>query len=558
MSDTITVDIKRSGSNIGVQIGFEYGIEGFDELRDVIKACGGKWNKPISKWVVSGEFAFYCVDVLSSLTGYEVVYSDYFRLFLKNEIKKLERNIISSKATKPISKINIPTNNGLKYFDFQKATVEFFNARGNHILLADDMGLGKTISAIAIANYNKYKKILVICPDSAKEKVWREKLEEWYVGTPDIFVAYSNRVFKPKDIVIINYDIVGKHQDELLKYGFEYLIVDEAHMLKNTSTSRTKAVKKISDKIKNKIYMTGTPILNMPIELFSLLKILMGNTFGDKMSYAKRYCKGKLVSFGNSDKKILYDKGHDNLNELNFKLRSTVMMRRERHDVINEFPNVNRNIHSIDADYGLKSSKDYKKEKERYTDQISALKRNKQSYYDYKDYAKAIKQVQALHFNQVSIIRRELGESKVPDIFKFVSGLLEKGINKIVLFAYHREVIEKLHALFGAQSIILYGGMTPKEKAKIVTQFEEDPNIKIFIGSIQASGVAYTLTISHTVVFGELDWVPSMIDQCECRCIRLGQNNEVDIYYLIVNGSIDLNMLRKIHKKGKIIKTVMI
>jgi SNF2 family DNA or RNA helicase len=570
----VTVDFKRTKSgSIGVTISFNYGINGFDLLLSAIRGCGGVWNKKIGKWVINGVFAFYCIDIISSIEEVTVIYSDYFKMCLKKEMRRLEKNIISSKSIKPSKKLDIPANPDKSYFEFQKAVVEFFNERGKNVLLADDMGVGKTVSAIAIANYNAYSKILVVCPDSAKDKVWKEHFFDWYVGNKDVSVIYAGKVFKPADVVIINFDLITKYEKQFSEMGFEYMIVDEAHMLKSTNTKRTLSIQKLSNKIPNKIFLTGTPILNRPIELYSLLKILAGSAFGSKIDFAFRHCDAKLVTIGGKpqpnwdgevvetaegEKKFLDDKGDSNLSELNFKLRSTIMMRREKADVINEFPKINRQVYQIEADYSDEIDKKYKEEKRRYTKEISNLKQKKSTFFDLKLYSKAIKQVHNYHFDRISAIRKELGVNKIPDIAKFVQALLDRGVKKIVLFLHHREVVDGVHLLFPNNSVVLYGGMTSREKTKAVNTFEQNDKINIFIGSIKASGVAYTLTAAHFVVFGELDWTPSMIDQCECRCARLGQKLDVVVFYLIVNNSLDQNMLEKTYRKGKVIKTVMI
>ena len=563
--EPIYVDFKRSGPKLGVQISFGYGIDGFEDLLNVIKGCGGSWDKSSSRWIVKGTFAFYCVDILRGMKEFEVICSEYFLYYLNKEMKKLERNIIASKAVKPKKPIDIPVPDGKSYFEFQKAAVEFFNERGQSILLADDMGAGKTITSIAIANFNRYKKVLIVCPDSAKDKVWAEAVDAWWVGNPTVRVASATRKWKDADVIIINYEIVKKFEKQLIDTKFDFLIVDEAHNLKGVSTQRTKALKSVAKSVKAKAFLTGTPIMNRPAELYSLLQILTGSAFGDQFSFSYRYCAGKLIELEPADpannkkaKMYLDDKGSSNLAELNFKLRSTIMIRREKADIINEFPNVTRRIFQLDADYGKKSSQEYRQEVDRYATALAELKQKRRSFFDYRSYSKEVSNVKRYHFDQIAKIRHDLGVSKINDIANFVGAMIANGSKKIVLFIHHREVAEEINRRFKSNSIILYGGLSSKEKARLVTQFEEDPNINIFIGSIKASGVAYTLTVSHNVVFGELDWTPSMIDQCECRCIRLGQKNDVFVYYLVATNSLDQNMLRKINKKGKMIKTVMV
>ena len=579
--DPVYIDFKRVGGELGVQIRFGYGIDGFDDLRSIIYSNGGKWDDTLKRWTVKGEFAFYCIDLIQSLDQFDVYFSDYFKLFLRTEMRKMERNIQMSKATKPSKPMEVPLPPGKKLFEFQKAVIEFFNARAGRILLADDMGLGKTISSIAIANYHKFKKILVICPDAAKDKVWNNEVLSWLVGGHTVHVVRNGKDWKDAGVVIINYDLLGKHEAAILKHKFDYVIVDEAHNLKSTGTKRTESAKKICGKVKNVAFLTGTPIMNRPIELYSLMRILMGGAFGNKMSYTFRYCAGKLIETdedgtrrvvdskreekkeGEEDGKgkskfYMDDRGHSNLNELNFKLRSTCMIRREKHQVINEFPNIYRHVFQIQSEYSKEIDAKYKAEKSRYSEELSKLKASKNTFFDYRSYTLAVDEVKRYHFDQISLIRKELGVKKVRDIAKFVQEILDRGTEKVVLFVHHRDVAEELNRIFGKASVVLYGGMSPRQKVKVIDAFETNDEVKVLIGSIVTSGVAFTLTVSHTVVFGELDWTPSMVDQCECRCARLGQKHDVTVYYLIVNNSLDQNMLAKIHRKGKMIKTVML
>ncbi len=580
--DQVYIDFKRVGDDIGIQIQFEYGIDGFDDLRSIIKSNGGKWDDVLNKWVVNGDFAFYSIDLIQSLDQFDVNFSDYLSVYLKNELRKMERNIQMSKAVKPSKKIDVPVPLGKSLFEFQKAVIEFFNLRGGRILLADDMGLGKTISSIAIANYHKFEKILIICPDTAKDKVWGTEISEWLIGDHSVHIVRDGKDWKNANVVIINYDLLAKHEASIIDHKFDYVIVDEAHNLKTTGTKRTKSAKKICGKIKNVALLTGTPIMNRPIELYSILRILMDGAFGNKQSYAFRYCDGKIIETDENGKRhvisaglkkdkdwnkedgkknstfYMDDRGHSNLNELNFKLRSTCMIRREKYQVINEFPNVYRHVFQIQSEYSKEIDQKYKAEKSRYLNELLDLKANKNKFFDYRSYTRAVGEIKRYHFDQISLIRKELGVRKVPDIAKFVQKIIDQGTEKIVLFIHHREVAEELNCIFAGFSVVLYGGMSPLAKMKAINAFENNEDIKILIGSIATSGVAFTLTVSHTVVFGELDWTPSMVDQCECRCARLGQKKDVTVYYLIVNNSLDQNMLAKIHKKGKMIKKVML
>lgn len=566
----VHIDFRRFSSDVGICVWFDFGIDGFDEIVSIIKSCGGTWDKEYKCWQVKGTFCFYCADLINSLKFVDVRMNTFFVYHKKMELKRLEKNVALSRLKKPTKNLDIPCPSGISYFDFQKAVVEFFTLRGKSILLADDMGLGKTISAIAIANYHKYKKILVVCPDNAKDKVWKKEFSKWYVYPNTLAVINAGKEYLGgADIVVINYDLLIKYEKLLASERFTYLIADEAHKLKGKSTKRTLSFKNIANTIHNKIFLTGTPVLNRPSELYSLLRLLSSGLFGNSLSYAFRYCNAKLIDLDKKeavpdgeDKKVrryLDDRGYSNLSELNFKLRSTIMMRREKIDVIKEFPLINRYVISINAEYSKTIDEKYKAEKKRYASELNDVKKKRGEYFDYSSYTKAILKLQRYHFEEISSIRHELGFNKVGDIIRFVDGVFNNiDIKKLVLFLHHRDVIDKIYDNYSKESVVVYGGMTSHQKTKAVSAFEDDPKIKLFIGSIQASGVAYTLTMSHTVVFGELDWTPSLIHQSEGRCYRLGQKHAVDVYYLIVNSSLDQNMMKKIDSKSNVIKKIMV
>jgi len=129
--------------------------------------------------------------------------------------------------------------------------------------------------------------------------------------------------------------------------------------------------------------------------------------------------------------------------------------------------------------------------------------------------------------------------------------MLEETEGKIVVFAYHREVIEAIHDEFGLQAVKLYGGMSLKAKQDSIDSFQKDDSVRLFIGQITSAGVGITLTESSTLVFAEMDYSPANMAQAEDRVHRATQKSDsVNIYYLVYRDSLDANIAnRLIHKK---------
>jgi superfamily II DNA/RNA helicase len=124
---------------------------------------------------------------------------------------------------------------------------------------------------------------------------------------------------------------------------------------------------------------------------------------------------------------------------------------------------------------------------------------------------------------------------------------------KCVVFAHHRDCIERIQAHFGARAVHHYGGMSDEEKQANVDRFMTDPSCVLFIGSILASGMGITLTCSQHVVFHELDWRPAMVSQAEDRCHRIGAKGEfILVQHLVLSGSLDARMAELIVEKQEL------
>ena len=173
---------------------------------------------------------------------------------------------------------------------------------------------------------------------------------------------------------------------------------------------------------------------------------------------------------------------------------------------------------------------------------------------DPKAYADAVKNLRSavmVSFDEMSRVRHETALAKVPDVVTFLKDAVSN--HKVVVFAHHRDVIEQIKDAFGDAAVILYGGMSEKVKNENIDKFQNDDNVKLFVGSIKAAGVAITLTAASHVVFAELDWVPGNMTQAEDRCHRIGQTDNVLVQHLVLEGSLDAHMAYKLVEKQEVI-----
>ena len=462
----------------------------------------------------------------------------------------------------------IPAPEGLKYLPFQESGIRFAMGK-DRVLIADEMGLGKTIQAIGYINVydSDIQNVLILCPQKLKYN-WKNELEKWLITKRPIKVVDTKRDFPTKmgGIIIINYDIIYDLKKQIDDLGeFDLVIADEAHYIKNATAKRSMAIlgtdpykaqkmdpKDIRKPIQSKkaLFLTGTPIDNKPQDLFALVNYLDPKRWNNYYTFITKYCGAYKGRYGLEFRKPS-DKEMESLQEL---LRSTIMVRRLKKDVLKDIPPKTRSIITFESSSKEKAEElqirdELRKETEELIAYIELAKSN-EDLSQFNKYTQELEQKQRVFFETISQQRATLGLNKLPHIIEHAEKVLKSG-EKIIIFAHHREVVQKLHQHFGKRSVMLIGGAAADEVTDIVDEFQTNPDIKVFIGSILASATGLTLTAASTVIFGEFDWRPTTIIQAEDRAHRIGQTKNVEIHYLAAKDSIDEIMIRSfINKAG--------
>jgi SWI/SNF-related matrix-associated actin-dependent regulator 1 of chromatin subfamily A len=162
-------------------------------------------------------------------------------------------------------------------------------------------------------------------------------------------------------------------------------------------------------------------------------------------------------------------------------------------------------------------------------------------------------------FAEYSKRRHTQALKKVDHAIRFIEDQLD-GSQKIIIFAHHQDVIEKLEFAFvntGVDTVVVTGKSHPADRHANVKRFQEDPNCRLFIGSIGAAGVGITLTASSHVIFVELDPVPGRMSQAEDRAHRLGQRNMVLVQHLVSHKSLCARMAKILVKKQAVLSAAL-
>jgi hypothetical protein len=425
-----------------------------------------------------------------------------------------------------------------------------------------------TIEAIGIINLDPaIKRVLVICPATAKIN-WQRELAKWLIRPAMIGVAKGDDWPINSSIVITNYDLLLRHHKVIRASTWDLLIVDEAAALKTPGAIRTQQVlgkwaRAEEDRIsripaRRTAFLTGTPLLNRPIELWPLVKD--AGVFKNWEQYVTRYCDGHKEQVGKS-KFVWNVKGASNLDELQAILRSRWMIRRLKSEVMTELPPKRRQVIELPANGAAQAIREeataMEAEKTKLADLRLAVEKAKVSdnQEDYDLAVAALRHGVMFALNQISLKRHETAVAKVPQVIEFIQDAMEAE-EKIVVFGWHQDVLGAIHKAFPG-SVLVTGDTLQTKRQKAIDSFQEDPETKMFIGSIGAAGVAINLFASSHVIFAELDWVPGNVTQAEDRTHRKGQKNAVLVQHLVLEGSLDATMARMIVKKQEVLDAAL-
>jgi SWI/SNF-related matrix-associated actin-dependent regulator 1 of chromatin subfamily A len=185
------------------------------------------------------------------------------------------------------------TGLGMDLYPYQRDGVAFTEAKNGRVLIADEMGLGKTAQALAwLQLRTEVRPVVIVVPASLKLN-WERETFMW-MEDPTVQILSGKSPYElTAEIIIINYDILAAWLLALIAYEPKVVIADEVHYAKNNGAKRTKALKQLAKKAEHFIGLSGTPIVNRPIEFYNAIKMIDPNLFPDYWRYAKRYCNAR-------------------------------------------------------------------------------------------------------------------------------------------------------------------------------------------------------------------------------------------------------------------------
>ncbi|KAK3368086.1 hypothetical protein B0H63DRAFT_528473 [Podospora didyma] len=492
--------------------------------------------------------------------------------------------------------------------------LHFLNKYHLHGILCDDMGLGKTLQTICIVASDHHQRAedfaktgaldvrrlpsLIVCPPTLSGH-WQQEIKAYapflsvttYVGPPAERKAMKD-VLDKTDIVITSYDVCRNDIEIIEKYNWNYVVLDEGHLIKNPKAKISQAVKRLGSN--HRLILTGTPIQNNVLELWSLFDFLMPGFLGAEKVFLDRFAKPIANSRYSKASSKEQEAGALAIEALH-KQVLPFLLRRLKEEVLNDLPpKILQNYYCDLSDLQRKLFEDFtKREAKKITEEAGRDdKEAKQHIFQALQYMRKLCNSPALVMKpghrayedtQNFLARQNTSledPSHAPKLTALRDLLVDCGIgiegqessdplytpikpHRALIFCQMKEMLDMvqntvLKKLLPSVSYLrLDGGVEANKRQDIVNKFNSDPSYDVLLLTTSVGGLGLNLTGADTVIFVEHDWNPQKDLQAMDRAHRIGQKKVVNVYRLITRGTLEEKILSLQRFKIDVASTVV-
>lgn len=430
-----------------------------------------------------------------------------------------------------------------------------------------EMGCGKTLTTIAVAgalyNLGKIDRVLVVAPTSVCS-VWPHDLNQFATFPWEARVLLGDKKkrlkalnelenwpFKALRIAVINYESTHREGifEALAAYKPDLIVCDESQRIKNPSAAQSKALHKLGDAAPFRMILSGTPVQNNAVDLYSQYRFLDPAVYGANFyAFKNRYC----IMGGYGQHQIV---GYRNMDELVEKEHS-VAYRVTKEECL-DLPQqtfINRYVQFTDAEQAiyeqLRKSSFLELETGENVTATTILTM----------YLRLMQLTGGFLTADESTRPKQVNTAKLDALADIVDDYVVDAGKKLVIFARFRAEIAAIENLLRLRKIqygSIYGDVPMEERGKIVDDFQTNPDTKVFVAQIQTAGLGITLHAASTAVFYSYDYNYANYAQALARIHRIGQRLPVTYIHLVVDGSIDEKILAALENKEDMAKTVV-
>jgi SNF2 family DNA or RNA helicase len=436
-------------------------------------------------------------------------------------------------------------------------------------ILADDMGLGKTLQTLAWLAWLKEqhkknpKPSLVICPASVLHN-WRREAEKFTPGLKVLVLESGaarhnlRKQIPQHDLIVTNYALLRRDLEELQKFAFRAVILDEAQFIKNPGALVTQSVKQL--KCEHKIALTGTPLENRLLDLWSIVDFIQPSYLGNQEQFLETYeprgqvvdetapveeqkpCNGETESVQRIARK-----------RLSAKLRPLLLRRLKKH-VAKDLPD--RIEERLDCPLGDDQRKLYLAELRRSRDQVMKVVEEQGLNKSKMHVLAALTRLRQICCHP-SLVGSDTASGKTDTLFELLDPLIADG-QKVLVFSQFVQMLQLLEKDCATRNIHTHvlTGQT-KDRQQVVSAFQADTQPGVFLLSLRAAGTGLNLTNASYVVLYDPWWNPAVEAQAIDRSHRIGQTQTVNAYRLIAPGTVEEKIWELQQSKAQTIADVL-
>jgi hypothetical protein len=395
-----------------------------------------------------------------------------------------------------------------------------------------------TIQSLSFMYESKSFPAVVVCPKSLKLG-WQRQAKQ-HMGMESRILSRTRpcRIQDLRDerLLIINYDVLRPWLPVLKALSPKLIIGDEVHMIGSLRAQRTHAFRNLCKNVPHVLGLSGTPLTNRPFELFPILNILRPNDYPNPFAFGHAYCESRF-KFGGWD-----FSGAKNLRELHRKLLMTVMLRRLKKDVLKDLPAKRRYVVPVE----ISNRKEYERAEK---DLIGWLAETSQ--------ARASSARRAERFARFTYLKKLAADGKMNSVLDWIDSFLEESEGKLLIGCIHRDIIADIEHEYGKLTTVIHGGKSSKQRDEAEQLFKYDKKVRILTAQMKAAGVGLNLPEARGVLVTELPYAPATCLQFENRAHRLTSVNEVDVYYLVADNTIETRLCEILEHKCGILDQVL-
>lgn len=518
---------------------------------------------------------------------------------------------------KKVEQFKIPVAIKAELRSYQQEGVNwlhFLNKYHLHGILCDDMGLGKTLQTICIVASDHHQRAedfaktqapdvrrlpsLIVCPPTLSGH-WQQEIKNYapflsvtaYVGPPAERKVLKDQLSKT-DVVVTSYDVCRNDSDILGNYSWNYVVLDEGHLIKNPKAKITQAVKRLASN--HRLILTGTPIQNNVLELWSLFDFLMPGFLGAEKVFLDRFAKPIATSRYSKASSKEQEAGALAIEALH-KQVLPFLLRRLKEEVLNDLPpKILQNYYCDLSDLQKKLFEDFnRKQGKKIQDEAGREdKESKQHIFQALQYMRKLCNSPALVmkpgnnvYDETQKILQKQGTSiedlhHAPKLTALRDLLVDCGIgvegqesndplyqpikpHRALIFCQMKEMLDMVQnkvlkeLLPSVSHLRLDGSVEANKRQDIVNKFNSDPSYDVLLLTTSVGGLGLNLTGADTVIFVEHDWNPQKDLQAMDRAHRIGQKKVVNVYRLITRGTLEEKILSLQRFKIDVASTVV-